>query len=209
MAEKQYGFLYGAISTFIDCLKYLNLVEFFKFIARKIIKTRNKKDPIAFSNRVGADIFIICKWALLFVLWHWHFSSSIVAGIVWYLIITNVFTYFYYHIWTKEAISADAMPIDQVRRRFLNLVLAAAFSTLSFAFLFSVPYQTNFDWKGGSIDKIHSILFSFSNSLAANYEDVKPITDFGNIIANVQLLISFVFFTVILSRSLPQTTSKT
>jgi hypothetical protein len=54
---------------------------------------------------------------------------------------------------------------------------------------------------------MYSIMFSFSNSLAANYADIKPLTDTGNVVSNIQLLITFFFATIILSRSIPQTNS--
>ncbi len=209
MQKKHYGFLYIAISAIIDWLKYLNLVEFFKATSQRFNK--NKQDPGAVSlyGRVGADIFIVVKWAFLIILWHWQVSNMIAVSILWYLVITNVFTYFFYHIWSVDAITAGGHPIDRVKRRFLNLVLAAAFSTLSFAFFYSVPYRTQFDWPFSEVNKLHSILFSFSNSLAANYDGVKPKTDFSNLLSNLQLFISFIFFTVILSSSIPKTTSTT
>jgi hypothetical protein len=209
VVKKHYGFLYIAISWVIDNLQFLNLVEFFKFLARKFNEAPSDKIQVAYYNRIGTDTFITVKWIYLIILWHYQISNKFAISVTWYLLITNVFTYFYYHIWAKDAISANVIPIDQVRRRFLNLVFAAIFSTLCFSFLFSVPYRAEFAWKAGQVDKLHAILFSFSNSLAANYEDVKPVTNFGNIIANLQLLVSFIFFTVILGRSIPQTTSKT
>ena len=46
--------------------------------------------------------------------------------------------------------------------------------------------------------------YSISNSLAANYCEIQPVTDLGNSVAMTQLILSFIFITIILSRSIPK-----
>ncbi|ELY2010072.1 hypothetical protein SL057_001113 [Flavobacterium psychrophilum] len=46
-----------------------------------------------------------------------------------------------------------------------------------------------------------------SNSFGGNYTDVNPINDFANSISMAQLITTFIFITIILGKSIPQTTS--
>jgi hypothetical protein len=201
------GLIYPIIKITLEKVKYLNLVEFFKFIARKFNSNNNSQDKIDELNRFGTDIFIIIKWLFLFLIWDFNINNSVITFLVWYLIIANVYTYFYYHIWSDNALKTDDFTKDRIRRRFMNLILALTYSVFCFAYLFQIPYCDDIDWGLKTSASLYSIMFSFSNSLASNYSDIKPLTDTGNVICNIQLLITFFFATIILSRSIPQTNS--
>lgn len=201
------GFIYPFVKFILEILKYLNLVEFFKFIARQFnFQSRNLDRPKEL-DRIGTDIFIVSKWFFLITIWWTNHTNSFTTFVIWYLIITNVYTYLYYHIWTDDALNTDDFTKDRIRRRFINLVLALAFSHYCFAYLYQIPYSLDIDWGTKHPASMYSIMFSFSNSLAANYSDIKPKTDVGNLISNIQLLLTFIFATIILSRSIPQTNS--
>lgn len=61
------------------------------------------------------------------------------------------------------------------------------------------------DWgKNFSVSSLHAIWFSMSNSVAANYAVVAPKDGIGNTVSMMQLVITFVFVTIIISRSIPQ-----
>ncbi|MDP1728490.1 MAG: hypothetical protein Q8M15_17025 [Bacteroidota bacterium] len=83
------------------------------------------------------------------------------------------------------------------------LLLAIAYSNFTFAYLYRVSYTNDFTWPD-SASSLNAIWYSISNSLAANYDEVKPLTSFGNSIAMIQLIITFIFVTIILSKSVPQ-----
>lgn len=197
------GFIYTLIKFLIDKLCFLNLVEYFKKIGLWLNPEKTNRDMEATYTRVATDIFIVLKWLFILFLWLFSVRSPWMAGIVWYLIITNLYTYFFHHIWTDEALDTSHFTNDRIRRRFLNLLLALAYSDIAFAYLFRFPYVQEFTW-GTVPTSPHSIWFSISNSLAANYSVVSPITDLGNTVAMVQLLITFVFVAIIISRSIPQ-----
>ena len=201
------GFIYPTVKFILDNLKYLNLVELFKFIARQFNSQRTNLDRPKELERIGTDTFIFLKWLFLILIWWTNHTNSFTTFIIWYLIITNVYTYLYYHIWTDEALKTDDFSRHRARRRFVNLILALAYSSYCFAYLYQLPYSTDIDWGNKHPASMYSIMFSFSNSLAANYADIKPLTDTGNILSNIQLLITFFFATIILSRSIPQTNS--
>jgi hypothetical protein len=197
------GFIYKSIKFSIDNLCWLNLVEYFKKIGIWLNPDKKNREMEATYTRVATDIFIVLKWIFILTISWAGLVHSLLVGIVWYLIIANLFTYFFHHIWTNEALSTAHYTEDRIRRRFVNLLLAVAFSNISFAYLFRVPYLSNFSWSSDP-SFMHSFWFSISNSLAANYIVVQPITDLGNSVAMIQLIVSFIFVTIIISRSIPQ-----
>lgn len=197
------GFIYVVIKFLIDKICWLNLVEYFKKIGVWLNPEKKNREMEATYTRVATDIFIVLKWLFVFLAWTLGSTNAWIVGIVWYLIITNLFTYFFHHIWTNEALSTTHFSEDRIRRRFLNLLLAITFSDFCFAYLYKLPYFSDFQWPQKVLD-IHSFWYSVSNSLAANYGAVTPLTNLGNSISMIQLIITFVFVTIIISRSIPQ-----
>lgn len=201
------GFIYIIFNFMFEKLKYLNLVELFKYVAEKVIPSPSNQDDKNIYIRNAVDLFIILKWLFVVATWKFQYNSNFITIVVWYLIITNVYTYLYYHVWDKESLNTENFLIDRVRRRFITLMQSIFFSNICFAYLYNVPYRIDFTWSAAKTDCIKSIWFSISNSLAANYSEVCAFTDFGNNVAMVQLIITFVFITIILGKSIPQTTS--
>jgi len=200
----RYGFIYKAVNFLLHFLNNLNLVELFKFVAKKLNKSTTDKEKVKAYARIGIDIFISLKWIFLLLLWKCSWHSPILSVIIWYLIITNLYSYFYNHIWTDEALDTSKFTNDRIRSRFLNLLLAVFYSTFCFAYLYQVVYPSEFTWGDSGANTLYAIQFSFSNSVAANYGQVSPTTDSGNIVATIQLVITFIFVAIILSRSIPQ-----
>jgi len=192
------GLIYITIDWVIEKLNFLNLVELFKFIALKI-NDNNKITTI----RLAVDIFIILKWVLIISLWFFNVKNEFINILVWYLIFTNVYTYFYHHSWDKDLSETD-FDLDRIKRRFLNLLLSIAFNVVSFAYLFAQPFANNFKWKNDYSTLSESLSLSAANSLATSYDSVKSVSDCGNNLLLIQIIISFVFFTIILSNSIPQ-----
>src|SRR3990167_7363264 len=93
------GFLYQIIKTTLDSLKYLNLVELFKTVGKKI----NPQKATEYS-RISVDTFIVLKWLFIFFIWVFGATNFWLTILVWYLIFTNIYTYFYYHIWADDAL---------------------------------------------------------------------------------------------------------
>jgi hypothetical protein len=200
------GYLYLMINYLINKVNRLSLVEHFKDFIVSLNKDKNNKDKVDTYRNFAIDTFIVVKWIFLITIIAFHFTHWILTIIVWYLIIANLLTYFYHHLWSDNALNQEGIKKDRVRRRFMNLMLAIAFSEFAFAYLYLYQYVDRFEWNG-NISFLHSIQFSFSNSLAANYNAVIPKDGIGNILTNIQLLITFFFLTIILSRSIPQTNS--
>jgi hypothetical protein len=201
------GPIYIIFKFFLDNLKYISLVEFFKYIAVNLFARNSSRDKKNTAKRYAVDIFIIAKWILIIYVMNTGFKNIYLTIFTWYLIYSNLHTYFYYHVWDKSAMSTESFLIDRVRRRFITLMLSIGFSNLCFAYLIRHPYCGDFTWFENNPTNIKATWFSFANSLTANYEYVKPSTKDGIEITIIQLIISFVFLTLILGKTIPQTNS--
>lgn len=202
------GILFNVFRLIIEALKYLSLVELFKLISIKIWGKGSlaNKDR---ASKLAVDVFIIIKWSLIIFGFVQHWNNLYFTALVWYLIIINLHTYFYYHVWHKNTMNMDSFLIDRVRRRFLFLLLSIGFSNLAFAYLYQSPYHYGFELaKDGLSNDLDFIFFSFANSITASYERVKAIGVFGQRLVLIQLIISFMFFTIILAKSIPTTNSQ-
>ena len=201
------GIIYIFAKWLLDNLKHLTRVEWFKYFSAKLNPDKNNIDKRLAYSRVAVDLFIILKWLFILILAKLDLSNCFLTFFVWYLLLTNIYTYFYYHIWTEEALNTENFAIDRTRRRFINLLLAVGYSDLCFAYLYKLPYVKELQWQDNSVTFLKSIWYSISNSLAANYEGVSASSDLGNSIAMTQLIITFIFVTIILGKSIPQTNS--
>jgi hypothetical protein len=197
------GLIYLLTRKSINFLRYLNLVEWFKLAATFLFRNRISKIENESIHRNAVDIFIFFKWTLILIIWTLKYQNTFLTFLTWYLIVSNIFTYFYYHIWSDEAIDSDQLPRNRARRRFVNLILAIGFSDICFAYLINSPYSHHFKWDSGT-RLIKSLWYSISNSIAANYDAIIPISDLGYSVSMIQLIITFFFVTIIISRSIPQ-----
>lgn len=195
------GIIYCIVDWIIQKMNYLNLVELLKLFFFRLVKGKEKKRTI---SRLIVDVFIILKWILISLLWIFSIKSTYINYIVWYLIFTNVFTYFYHHTWSDK-ISKQNFDIDRIKRRYLNLILSISFNIFSFAYFYAVPFFGNFKWNNSITLFKQSLLFSLSKSLSINYDFVLTTSKTGFDITNIETIISFVFLTIILSSSIPTT----
>ncbi len=202
----KYGFIYSFFNFFIELFKYLNLVELFKYIGRKIARKNKNAENIKTYLRISVDIFIILKWILILSFIYSGSSSLFTKYTTWYLIITNVYTYFYYHVWDESAIKSLDEDVHSLRRKFINLILAISFSNIAFAYLYYASYNVEFKWDNSLQSFTQAFEYSLSNSISGNDTSVTPISELGNSISLIQLMISFVFITIVISRSIPQKT---
>ena len=194
------GLLYPIINFLITNLKYFNLVEIFKIL---LVKIFSKFDKLSI-NRIAIDTFIILKWIFLILLLKFQINNCIITIIVWYLLYSNLYTYFYYHIWFNDTANDQHNTPIRIRRRFINLLTSIGFSNICFAYLYRFPYLQDFDWSEKIPLTTKALWFSFANSLTASYEFVKPINKDGVDLTITQLIISFIFLTMILGNSIPK-----
>lgn len=195
------GLIYPVIDFILNCLKYLNLVEGVKWLFRKFINDPDK------ANRIGTDTFILLKWALVIFLWEYEVKSSIINVLLFYLIATNLYTYFYHHIW-KEDKGTEQKTKDEIfqrrKRRFINLLQAVGFNILTFGYLIAMPFSSNFEWEKGYSTFEDSVFFSLSQTLTIDYCPVESINRCASQLITIETFVSFIFLTIVLSTSVPE-----
>lgn len=206
------GFIYPIINKVISLIFYINIVELIKWITVKIILLFNKNSTnINLVNRkkrkarnVAIDIFICLKFMFIGVLWYKQINNSYLTGITIYLLIMNSFIYFYYHVWEEGAIKGQFATIHRTRRKFINLFQSLFYMIISYAYLFQIPFEKEFQWSSNITTSSKSLLFSLSNIFPLSYEGVKALTEFGQYIKASQILLSFLFIAIILTQSIPK-----
>jgi hypothetical protein len=198
----QNGFLYESADVIIRCLKYLNVVEYFKMAAQRLTPSAASDSVIRKNTNIAIDVFIVLKWCLVASLWYLRVDgyASIVA--VLYLLAASLHTYFYYHVW-EENPYGHAMTLHRVRRRFLNLLLALAFTLFGYAFLYEVCFRSQIAWPPGIGGIISSLEFSIVNSIGGSFESMRPITTAATVLSMSQQIATFIIVAVILSKSIP------
>ncbi|MBA4375693.1 MAG: hypothetical protein C0401_05915 [Anaerolinea sp.] len=205
--QKGNGFIFPIVNMILDFVLFLNLIEIFKGIARRIGRnTGDKKLELSYV-RFTVDLFIILKWIIIAIFWIFHWKCTIITIFVWYLLVTNLFTYFYHHAWIDTLFKDYYGDIPRLKRRLSSLLQAISFSVFGFAFLYGNPYSSQFSWSNENVSFWNSIFYSVSNSLTVDYEPVKALTQIGSQISIIQLAMMFVFFSIILGTSIPQLNS--
>ncbi len=121
------GCIYYFSERIFTLLNHLNLVEGFKYISQIVTKGNSPKKKILFS-RLAVDVFIILKWLLVIILWIFNVEDLWVIFIVWYLLIANLYTYFYYHTWSSNILTDANIDVNRIKRRYLNLTMAIAYT---------------------------------------------------------------------------------
>lgn len=201
------GIIYLVVNFILKKLKYFNIAELFKYVAEAINPDKNDQSSVSAYRRNSVDLFIILKWIFVLVISKLHFNSNIYTVIIWYIIFTNIYPYFYYHVWNKETSNIENIEIPRTRRRLINLLSSIGLSNLCFAYLYRIPYFSDYSWSKCEPKFMESLWFSISNSISGNYDLVKPLTDFGYSITMVQLCITFIFIAMVLGNSIPQAKS--
>lgn len=189
------GFIYILSTRIIQIFYYTNLVEGFKYLIGLLGKNKERK----FKN-FAIDLFIVLKWILIGAIWLFDKSNLFLTVLVSYLIWTNLFTYFYYHVWaTPKKIKSD-----RIQRRFISLFLAFAYSNFSYAYLYHSYFKRHFMVSEGFDRKLSFLNYSNFNSLFSEYSIISPIDNTGYILTFSQLAITFIFASIILSKTIPE-----
>jgi hypothetical protein len=203
------GFLIYWFSVIVQSIHYISPVEQLKNLFVWINKSNTNVEKRQ-SKTYAIDTFILLKWLYVILIIAFKCNGLIHVVIVTLLIFFNLFSYFYYHIWDEEALVGKDFKTNRVRRRFLNVLSAIAFSHLAFAYLYCFQYHCHFQPDGTNIELTdvkssfwNWLCYSVSNSIAANFNAIQPRNVFGHQLSMVQLMVSFIFITIILSKSLP------
>lgn len=191
------GIIYEITKPLVCLGYYTNAVEGLKYLFG--LFSKNDSDKIRLKN-IAIDVFVIIKWALVIFLWIKRIDSIIFISVVSYLIWTNLFTYFYYHVWDIKG----KMNRHRKRRRFVNLLLAILFSNFAFGYIYDLGFSGHFKVTEGFEGEISYLLYSSYNSVIGDYQFIEPIDNIASILTIIQITITFVFATIILSNSIPE-----
>lgn len=192
------GIIYTIFDWLIDSMKYLNIVELFKWVAIKLFP----KNKIT-ARRISVDIYIILKWSIILILWLRFCDNLFATILVWYLLGSNLYTYFYHHVWTDDLAKGN-FTFERIKRRFFNLMQALFYNVFGFAYLFALPYQENFNWSNNILKVKDAIGLSLANSMTVDYKSITAISEVGHNLLLIETLASFIFLTIILSNSIPE-----
>ncbi len=191
----RHGFLYPLYCALIGFLAHINVVELFKAVGRRLSPET--------GVRVAIDIFVMSKWLIVLYLWGTHASGAVAIAIVLYLIGTNFFTFFYYHVWNDPYDPTD----DGYRSRFMMLMTSIAFNAACFAFLYDVPFSAHFTTVEAFSHTGASVLMSIARTVFVDTAPMMPITAIGYVLTLGQTVLMFMFISVILSASLVKRTT--
>lgn len=183
------GIIYPIVNIFINFLFYLNLVEIWKFLYTRGMNSKNKNLYIE-----AIDIFIIYKYIFICLVYFYEIKTKMIIYLIIYLIISNVFTYFYYHVWNKIVIDNFV----RERRRFLSLILSIIFSNICFSYLYLI-YRNHFqNWPTTNFETLEALKVSymtiFGGTLNSNTKE-------GLLLISFNIVINFFFVVIILSNT--------
>jgi hypothetical protein len=193
----RYGFIYPVFRSLIELLSCLNLVNLFKAIG---IRLARNESSMARNARIGIDIFLIAKWMALIALWLFGNSSIFAVCVVSYLLLMNIFTYFYLHIWLPPHDCSD----ENLRSRLVMLMFAILFNIACFGYLYSIPFSFAFHFDGDVSRSLTGLLFSVFRAFLLDFELVSATSLIGHVLIAVQTTVTFIFLSIILAVSVPQ-----
>ncbi|CAI8823719.1 Ion_trans_2 domain-containing protein [Bacillus sp. IT-79MI2] len=208
------GFIYPIFHKIISLLFYINVVELIKWIAIKFVLFfhRHSSDTDYLNRKkrkarnIAVDIFICLKFIFIGFVWYQQINNVYVVAITIYLLLMNSFTYFYYHIWEEGAIKSSFATLHRTRRKFISLFQSFIYMILSYGYLFQIPFTSEFKWESSGATFSQAFLFSLSNTFPLSYNSVQALTELGHYIRASQVLLSFLFITIILTQSIPKAT---
>jgi len=157
-------------------------------------------------STLAIDIFILSKWVLLIYLWVNNINNEISKYLIFYLIYSNLFTYFYYHSWGSRYDQRN--DVEALKRNFINYLLAITYYLACYAYLYQVHYvdmlKINTDlFDVNTMDYINAIYLSVSTAFTLTYSGIQPLTQEIRIVFLTQLINTFLFFTIIITNSVP------
>lgn len=194
------GFIVDIVNLFIRILQKISIIEFLKAIAIKFFSKETDYSKKKIAN-LTIDVFIIFKWSFVFIALAKGLSNKVICFSVIYLLVMNIHTYFYYHVWSDKAMKSKGRSIKNIRRRFVSLILSLGFVVLCFAYFYGVGFNTYFTITETYSRTVTSIYHSFSSMFAGTTNDVTPNSTIGLFIQSVQVLVTFLYLGIILSRT--------
>lgn len=199
-----FDFLVGALYR-VNAVEYVKL--FSVWVHTKILGRKLSAEDERAASGIGIDVFQIIKFSVIIVFLTCGVQASWAEYITYYLISSNVFTYFYYHIWGSKHAQHD--DLDSQRRRFLNFLLAITFYILCYAHLYQHHYTHYIIWPDELVDTTNAIYLSVANAFTLTYGGFAPKEQIARVLFMTELINTFLFFTIIVSNSIPSINKST
>lgn len=206
------GFIYPFLDGTVNLLKHCNLVELFKFVAKYYahLSSKNgapaKPEELISASNIAIDTYQLFKFLMLWLLWSASSNGFFSEVAAYYLIFTNIFTYFYYHTWGSKF--QQRQDRDAQNRRFANLIIAIIFYLLCYAYLYQGPYRDLINWPGNQVNFDSSIYLSVATAFTLSSEGFSAKLPTIKLVFMGQHLLAFLFFAIILAGSIPNHTQK-
>ena len=226
-----YSPIMGLFQCMVVLLWWVSLNEYFKFIgiycANYLTKcscsdTKNSTQTssckciessvtateknIALTRSYVIDLYEIVKWAIIIYFIVFNVRNTFGLLTTTYLLASNLFGHFYYHIWKDKPVSGPKANL-QSRRRFISFTLSLFFIFVAYGHIFSI-YECSFAWPLGGFSRAYAILFSISNAFTLVYGSGGPLDSQGYYLAISEVVYTFFFVVVIITESLPNKLSR-
>lgn len=140
------GFIIVVFNTIFKLVEKVSAVEYFKKAITFFFKRRIQNDfekERALKN-IAIDIFMVLKWIILIFFIIRGISSNLAKVFVIYLLVMNIHTYFYNHVWSERTIKAKVRNIEHVQRRLISLLLSISYNIASYMYLYGIGFKTYF-----------------------------------------------------------------
>ncbi|MEG0237556.1 hypothetical protein, partial [Cetobacterium sp.] len=121
-------------------------------------------------------------------------ESKIYIYLVIYLIISNIFTYFYYHVWEKK----EGTCRERDQRRFISLILSILYSNICFGYLYKVSISNFQPFLKNIPINLKTIYASFMTSFGST---LTPDNENGFLLIFLNVIINMLFIVIILSNT--------
>ena len=90
----------------------------------------------------------------------------------------------------------------------MNLILAIVFYILCYAYLYQAYFADNIQWPDGQIDTTNAIYLSLANAFTLTYGGFAPKAQSVRVLFMSELINTFIFFTIVVSNSIPSLAKK-
>ena len=195
--------LLSMVQLLVVVLWMLSFVEHFKALVMWLAKscTSSSTNALMSSRSLAIDLYECLKWSFLLIVFAAHIFLDWVVGMVFYLLISNLFSHFYYHVWFQRP--EAKISHNSVKRRLTSFLLAFTFMIFGYAYLYLGWYPNEIRWPSDDPNITNALYLSFANTFTLTYGDFGPQNDGSRFLFISQVIYTFFFLVLIVVRSLP------
>lgn len=195
------GFIIEYFTKIVDFFQKISAVEIYKEFQANKHSGASQTDIITCKNN-AIDTFIISKWLALILVLVLDLRNIFITCVVVYLLVMNIHTYMYYHLWKSHIHQNSTRDIIHMRRRFIALMQAFGYNFLSFSYFYSSSaiFLVHKDFIERYTHKSMALLHSIYTSFTSGSPYIVPIGTLGFVIQVLHVITTFIFLSILLSR---------